>query len=59
EVPFRSFGITLNYRFGKLDFKKNEDKDDRDNDNNNNTDSPATPAPQPAQSPATENKGGK
>ncbi|HEY4194923.1 MAG TPA: TonB-dependent receptor [Mucilaginibacter sp.] len=60
EVPFRSFGITLNYRFGKLDFKKNEDKDDRDNDNNNNTDGPTTPAaPQPAQSPATDNKGGK
>jgi outer membrane receptor protein involved in Fe transport len=25
EVPYRSFGISLNYKFGKLEFKKNKD----------------------------------
>lgn len=34
QLPFRSFGITLGYRFGKLVFKK-----DKDNDNNNNDNS--------------------
>jgi ferric enterobactin receptor len=38
EVPFRSFGITLNYRFGKLEFKKEKQKDD----NNNMPDNPDT-----------------
>ncbi|MDB5151443.1 MAG: Ferric enterobactin receptor precursor [Mucilaginibacter sp.] len=35
EVPFRSFGITLSYKFGKLEFKKEKE------DNNNNNDTPA------------------
>src|SRR6185437_14974149 len=36
ETPFRSFGITLNYRFGKLEFKREKNKDD----NNNMPDNP-------------------
>ncbi len=37
QVPFRSFGISLSYKFGKLEFKKEEDKE-KDNQD----------APQPA-----------
>jgi len=31
-VPYRTFGISLSYKFGKLEFKKEEEKDDN-NDN--------------------------
>jgi ferric enterobactin receptor len=30
QLPFRSFGITLSYKFGKLEFSKNKDKEGRD-----------------------------
>jgi len=38
EIPLRSFGINLMYKFGKLQFKKDREKDD--NNNNNMPDNP-------------------
>jgi hypothetical protein len=28
QIPLQSFGITLNYKFGKLEFKKENNKED-------------------------------
>jgi len=39
QVPFRSFGITLYYKFGKLEFKKERNKDDNNNNLPDNPDS--------------------
>ena len=27
QLPYRSFGISFNYKFGKLEFKKSKDDD--------------------------------
>ncbi|MEO8887556.1 MAG: TonB-dependent receptor [Mucilaginibacter sp.] len=32
-VPYRTFGISISYKFGKLEFKKEKEKDDNNNNN--------------------------
>lgn len=44
-VPVQSFGISLSYKFGKLEFKK-DNRDNKEDDNmNNNSDNPPTEKP--------------
>jgi len=47
QIPLRSFGISLTYKFGKLDFKKDKDQpqDNGGSDDNANPASPTTPLP--------------
>jgi len=35
QLPFRSFGITLSYKFGKLEFSKDKEKEGHDEGGNN------------------------
>jgi outer membrane receptor protein involved in Fe transport len=39
-VPIQSFGISLSYKFGKLEFKKDREKDDNNNQDNGGDNGP-------------------
>jgi len=58
QIPLRSFGISLMYKFGKLEFKK--EKEPQDNGNGSDDANPASPnAPVPATpAPASPGNGG-
>jgi len=46
EIPLRSFGISISYKFGKLEFKKEKEQpQDTTPDDNANPASPTTPLP--------------
>ncbi len=46
QIPLRSFGISLTYKFGKMEFKKEKpQQEDNGGDDNANPSSPTTPLP--------------
>jgi len=57
-IPLQSIGITLSYRFGKMDFKdRNKDRGDNGGDNSDNNDNSDQPRP-PAQGTGGGGQGG-
>jgi len=45
EIPLRSFGISLMYKFGKMEFKKEKEQQPQEQDQDNAAPVPTTPAP--------------